>query len=57
MHSAALLQEQVQDAKVISFKKRRRKNSRRIKGHRQVASRAASASCLQRYHRNGSQSD
>lgn len=30
------MQEQVQDAKVISFKKRRRKNSRRTMGHRQV---------------------
>ena len=34
--NGALMQEQVQDAKVITFKKRRRKNSRRTKGHRQV---------------------
>ena len=38
---AGLLQEQFQDAKVLIFKKRRRKNSRRLKGHRQVKSRAA----------------
>jgi hypothetical protein len=31
------LQEQFQDAKVLIFKKRRRKNSRRLKGHRQVS--------------------
>lgn len=32
----AVIEEQVQDAKVIIFKKRRRKNSRRTKGHRQL---------------------
>jgi large subunit ribosomal protein L21 len=31
------VQEQFQDAKVLIFKKRRRKNSRRLKGHRQVS--------------------
>lgn len=30
------VQEQFQDAKVLIFKKRRRKNSRNLKGHRQV---------------------
>ena len=30
------MQEQFQDAKVLIFKKRRRKNSRRLTGHRQV---------------------
>ena len=30
------VQEQFQDAKVLIFKKRRRKNSRRLNGHRQV---------------------
>ena len=32
----AVVEEQVRDAKVIIFKKRRRKNSRRTAGHRQV---------------------
>lgn len=32
----AVIEEQVQDAKIITFKKRRRKNSRRTKGHRQL---------------------
>jgi len=32
----AVIEEQVQDAKVITFKKRRRKNSRRTMGHRQL---------------------
>ena len=32
----AVIEEQFQDAKVLIFKKRRRKNSRRLKGHRQV---------------------
>ena len=31
-----VVEEQVRDAKVIIFKKRRRKNSRRTNGHRQV---------------------
>ncbi|KAK9908800.1 hypothetical protein WJX75_003070 [Coccomyxa subellipsoidea] len=31
----AVVEEQFQDAKVLIFKKRRRKNSRRLKGHRQ----------------------
>ena len=35
----AVIEEQFQDAKVLIFKKRRRKNSRRLKGHRQVTSR------------------
>ena len=36
----AVVEEQVRDAKVIIFKKRRRKNSRRTAGHRQVRTRA-----------------
>ncbi len=32
----AVVEEQVRDAKVIIFKKRRRKNSRRTNGHRQA---------------------
>ena len=31
----AVVEEQLRDAKVVSFKKRRRKNSRRLTGHRQ----------------------
>ena len=31
-----VVEEQVRDAKVIIFKKRRRKNSRRLTGHRQA---------------------
>ena len=38
-----LKQEQFQDAKVLIFKKRRRKNSRRLNGHRQVCSAMAMA--------------
>ena len=34
--SLLAMQEQFQDAKVLIFKKRRRKNSRRLNGHRQV---------------------
>ena len=34
----AVIEEQFQDAKVLIFHKRRRKNSRRLKGHRQVGS-------------------
>lgn len=38
-HVVALVEEQVQDAKVIVFKKKRRKNYRRHRGHRQELTR------------------
>ena len=41
----AVIEEQFQDAKVLIFHKRRRKNSRRLKGHRQVWPRSSLASC------------
>ena len=40
-----VVEEQVRDAKVIIFKKRRRKNSRRTAGHRQV-SESLSMACV-----------